>query len=62
MEDLPYYFIEGTLYAIREKAILVDKQWYPISQLEYGKEDFWKVGDHVEISVAEWFLIENEII
>ena len=62
LEDKPTHFITGIVRDIREKAVKIDKQWYPISVLQYGKEDSWKVGEITEVFVYEWFLVENNLI
>jgi hypothetical protein len=62
MDEINYEIVEGKLVELREKAIKIDNQWFPISVLKYGVEEFWKIGDQIETEVAEWFLIENSII
>ena len=61
IED-PHHLIEGKLIEIRQKAIKIDNQWFPVSVLKYGIEEFWKIEDQIEVEVAEWFLVENKNI
>jgi len=61
LED-PYHLIEGKLIEIRQKAIKIDKQWFPASVLKYGIESAWLINSQIEVEVAEWFLVENRII
>jgi len=62
LEDKPTHLIEGIVMDIRDKAVKIDSQWYPISTLEYGREDSWKIGEETEVLVYEWFLIQENII
>ena len=66
-----FHLEEVKLLQIREKSLLVEnelwqnKRYYlPISCLEYGVEPHYEnsVNQIVEVSVCEWWLIQNQII
>jgi hypothetical protein len=63
MPNQDLIIIEGYLLSISDKAILLDQNWIPKSQIT-NLPDFssFEIGQLIEVEVPEWLAIEKEII